>query len=73
MPASEPLTTIVSTKGQIILPKAIREQRHRGPGTHLLVENTPDGVLLNAAPVFAPTKPADVFASLPLSWPTADA
>jgi len=67
MPEPEPLITIVSTKGQVILPKAIRELRRWGPGTHLLVENTPDGVLLKAAPVFAPTKPAEVFASLPYS------
>jgi hypothetical protein len=28
------------------------------------VSNTPDGVLLRAAAVFAPTRPQDVFASL---------
>ncbi len=56
--------TTVSTKGQIILPKAIREQRQWKPGTRLLVENTEEGVLLKAASVFAQTKPEDVFASL---------
>jgi hypothetical protein len=33
MPAAETLTTTVSTKGQVILPKAIRERRNWQPGT----------------------------------------
>jgi AbrB family looped-hinge helix DNA binding protein len=60
MPAAETLTTTVSTKGQVILPKAIRERRNWRPGTELVVEDTPDGVLLKPAPVFAPTRPEDV-------------
>jgi AbrB family looped-hinge helix DNA binding protein len=52
--------TTVSTKGQIILPKAIRQRRNWAPGTRLVVEETPDGVLLRAAPVFAPTRPEEV-------------
>ena len=60
MAAVEPLTTTVSTKGQVILPKAIRQRRHWEPGTHLVVEDIPEGVLLKAAPVFAPTRPEDV-------------
>ena len=59
------LTTKVSTKGQVILPKVIRQQRHWEPGTRLVVEDTPDGVLLKAAPLFAPTRPEDVYGSLP--------
>ena len=69
MAASEKLTTIVSTKGQVILPKAIREQLHWEPGACLTVEHTGDGVLLKAAPVFAATRPADVFGSLPFAGP----
>ncbi len=65
MASSGRLTTIVSTKGQVILPKAIRQLRHWEPGTRLVVESTDAGVLLKAAPVFAPTRPKDVFASLP--------
>ena len=53
-------TTTVSTKGQVILPKAIRERRKWRPGTRLVVEETPDGVLLKPAPLFAPTRPEDV-------------
>jgi AbrB family looped-hinge helix DNA binding protein len=69
MASSERLTTIVSTKGQVILPKAIREQRHWEAGTRLMVEDTADGVLLKAAPVFAPSRPEDVFASLAFRGP----
>jgi AbrB family looped-hinge helix DNA binding protein len=64
VPRADKLTTIVSTKGQVILPKAIRQQRRWGTGTRLVVENTPDGVLLKPAPVFPRTKPAEVFGSL---------
>jgi AbrB family looped-hinge helix DNA binding protein len=65
MSSSSRLTTTVSTKGQVILPKSIRDQRHWDAGTRLIVENTQDGVLLRAASVFEPTRPEDVFASLP--------
>ena len=67
--ADERITTIVSTKGQVILPKAIRQRRHWEPGTRLVVEDTADGVLLKTAPVFAPTRPEDVFASLGYAGP----
>jgi AbrB family looped-hinge helix DNA binding protein len=65
MSVPEKTTTVISTKGQVILPKAIRDQRHWGAGTRLVVEDTADGVLLRAAPVFAPTRPEDVFGILP--------
>jgi AbrB family looped-hinge helix DNA binding protein len=61
--------TRVSTKGQVILPKAIRQRRHWGPGTRLVVEDTPDGVLLKAAPVFAPTRTEDVAGMLAYDGP----
>jgi AbrB family looped-hinge helix DNA binding protein len=60
MAAVETLTTTVSTKGQVILPKAIRQRKHWEPGTRLVVEDTPEGVLLKAAPVFTPTRLEDV-------------
>ena len=60
MAAIETLTTTVSTKGQVILPKAVRERRNWGAGTRLVVEDTPEGVLLKAAPVFASARPEDV-------------
>jgi AbrB family looped-hinge helix DNA binding protein len=69
MAAKLRLTTTVSTKGQVILPKAIREQRRWPAGTELVVEDTPDGVLLKVKPAFAPTRPEDVFGSLPYEGP----
>jgi AbrB family looped-hinge helix DNA binding protein len=69
MPAKRKLTTTVSTKGQVILPKEIREQRHWPAGTELVVEDTPEGVLLKAKPAFAPSRPKDVFGSLPHKGP----
>ncbi len=64
MAQSETLITTVSTKGQVILPKAIRQRRDWEAGTRLIVEETSDGVLLKRAPAFAPTRPEDVFGML---------
>ena len=64
MGIQERVTTTVSTKGQVILPKAIRDQRHWPAGTKLIVEETPEGVLLKSMPVFASTEMATVFGSL---------
>lgn len=69
MTKAERLMTVISTKGQVILPKSIRQHRHWDPGTRLVVEETPDGVLLKAAPVFATTRPDDVYGSLPHQGP----
>jgi AbrB family looped-hinge helix DNA binding protein len=69
MATTEMLMTTVSTKGQVILPKAIRQRRNWEPGTRLVVEDTPDGVLLRAAPLFAPTRPEDVAGMLPYRGP----
>ena len=64
MGAVDKPTTIISTKGQVTFPKAIRQQRRWEAGTRLVVEDTPDGVLLSAVPLFPVTKPKDVFGSL---------
>ena len=42
-------TTQMSSKGQVIIPKDIRTRRHWLPGTRLVAEETPEGVLLRAA------------------------
>jgi AbrB family looped-hinge helix DNA binding protein len=65
MASAEKLTTTVSTKGQVILPSAIRQRREWRAGTRLTVEETADGVLLKPAPVFSETRPQDVFGMLP--------
>ena len=58
------LKTKVSTKGQVVLPKAIREKRGWGPGAELIVEERPEGVLLRPAPKAATTRIEDVFGRL---------
>jgi AbrB family looped-hinge helix DNA binding protein len=65
MASAEKLTTTVSTKGQIILPSAIRQRREWRAGTRLTVEETADGVLLKPATAFSKTRPQDVFGMLP--------
>ena len=67
MPRPESLITTVSTKGQVILPKTIRQRRDWDAGTRLIIEETAEGVLLKRAPAFAPTRPEDVFSLLPHS------
>jgi AbrB family looped-hinge helix DNA binding protein len=45
-------TTVLSSKGQVIIPKTLRVARRWGPGTQLEVHDTPEGVLLRpVAPV----------------------
>ncbi|NKL08056.1 AbrB/MazE/SpoVT family DNA-binding domain-containing protein [Rhizobium leguminosarum] len=67
MARAESLITTVSTKGQVVLPKAVRQRREWEAGTRLVVEETSEGVLLKRAPAFAPTDPGDVFGILPFS------
>ena len=64
MSAPERLTTTVSSKGQVVLPKAIRRALRWEAGMRLVIENTPEGVLLKALPAFAETRPEDVFGRL---------
>lgn len=69
MAAPDPLITTLSTKGQVILPKAVRESRNWTSGTRLVVEDTPEGVLLRPAPAFRSTTLGEVFGILPVSGP----
>jgi AbrB family looped-hinge helix DNA binding protein len=57
-------TTRLSTKGQIILPKSIRDSRDWRPGTALTVEETRDGVLLRPQRRFPRTRIEDVVGCL---------
>jgi AbrB family looped-hinge helix DNA binding protein len=61
---TDKLMTVLSTKGRVILPKSIRQNRKWPAGTRLTAEESSDGILLKAAPVFPPTRPED-FGSLP--------
>jgi len=53
-------TTTISTKGQVILPKAIRDEKNWAPGFKLTAESLPEGVLLRPERLFAETKFEDV-------------
>lgn len=68
--AAAKLKTKLSTKGQVILPAAVRERRGWKPGVVLQVTETPNGVLLSVAePLFPPTTPEEVFGSLRYDGP----
>lgn len=56
-------TTRLSSKGQVVLPSAIRAARKWEAGLELSVEETPEGVLLRPLKPFAPTRVEDVFGS----------
>jgi AbrB family looped-hinge helix DNA binding protein len=49
-------TTRLSSKGQIILPKAVRDTHHWEPGMDFSVEDTGDGVLLRPLKTTPPTR-----------------
>jgi AbrB family looped-hinge helix DNA binding protein len=53
-------TTRLSTKGQVILPKMVRDSRAWLPGTEFLVEETAEGVLLRPLSRFPKTTLAEV-------------
>lgn len=40
----------MSTKGQVVLPKAVRDRRGWTAGSELILEERPEGVLLRPAP-----------------------
>lgn len=62
-------TTRLSTKGQVVLPKAIRDAKRWAPGAELAVEETPEGVLLRPLRPFPPTRLDDVAGCLHYSGP----
>lgn len=53
-------TTRLSTKGQVILPKAVRSARAWLPGTQFSVEETPEGLLLRPIGRFPETRLEEV-------------
>jgi AbrB family looped-hinge helix DNA binding protein len=54
-------TTLLSSKGQVIIPKILRVARHWGAGTRLEVQDTPEGILLRH---IAPVKKTDLKSGL---------
>lgn len=63
-------TTKLSSKGQVILPKAIRDKHDWKPGVEFVVEDTPKGVLLRPLKPFQPTKLEDVVGCTGYKGPT---
>lgn len=48
--------TRLSSKGQVVLPSAVRAARRWKPGLELAVENRPEGVLLRPVKPFSSTR-----------------
>lgn len=61
--------TRLSTKGQIIVPKEIRDRRKWKSGMRLIVEETAEGVLLRPDRLFPPTTIEEVAGSLKYDGP----
>lgn len=57
-------TTRLSSKGQVILPKSVRDSHRWQPGTEFVVEDLPDGIILRALKPLAPSRLEDVAGSL---------
>jgi AbrB family looped-hinge helix DNA binding protein len=53
-------TTRLSTKGQVVLPKDIRDARAWGPGTEFTIEQTGDAIMLRPAGRFPESDLAEV-------------
>lgn len=56
-------TTRLSSKGQVIIPKAVRKTHRWDPGTVFIVEDVRDGVLLKPAKRVPSTTIKDVIGS----------
>ena len=56
--------TRLSTKGQLIIPKDIRERHGWRAGTELAVEEAGDGVVIRPVSTIKATTPRDVIGSL---------
>jgi AbrB family looped-hinge helix DNA binding protein len=62
-------TTKLSSKGQVVLPKAVRDAHGWAPGTEFTIEVTTDGVRLRPRVPFASTDIDQVFGSVPHTGP----
>lgn len=56
--------TTLSSKGQVILPKAVRDARNWEPGTRFEIEEVQGGVLLRPVRKSPPSRFEDVFGCL---------
>jgi AbrB family looped-hinge helix DNA binding protein len=58
-------STTLSSKGQVVIPREIRELRGWTPGTVLLIDEEGDGIVLRPLPSFAPTTVDDLLGCVP--------
>ncbi len=61
--------TVLSSKGQIIIPKSVRDAHQMEPGQKLEVLDTADGILLKPARPYPPTTLSEVAACLKYNGP----
>jgi len=64
------LTTKLSSKGQVIIPKEIRSRHHWEPGQELQAIDTDDGILLRSTSPFPETSVKEVASCLSYSGKT---
>jgi AbrB family looped-hinge helix DNA binding protein len=57
------MRTRLSTRGQLIIPKALRDRHGWAPGTELVVEDRVDGVFVRLANPLPPTELEDLVGS----------
>lgn len=57
--------TRLSSKGQLVLPKRLRESRNWQPGTKFAIEEATEGLLLRPLRPFPPTRLEEVVGCLP--------
>ncbi|MEQ1696964.1 MAG: AbrB/MazE/SpoVT family DNA-binding domain-containing protein [Hyphomicrobiaceae bacterium] len=62
-------TTRLSSKGQIIIPKAVRDAHGWAEGVEFVIEEFGDGIVLRPARLFPATKAEDVFGCLKYDGP----
>ena len=62
-------TTKLSSKGQVVLPSAIRNKKKWKPGTAFMIEETAEGVLLKPVKPWPATRVKDVFGSAGYTGP----
>ena len=62
-------TTKLSSKGQVVLPKSVRDARGWREGTEFVIETVADGVVLRTKKLFPPTSIDQVAGSLTYKGP----
>ncbi len=59
------LNTTVSSKGQVVIPRSVRDGHGWSAGTVLIIEEQGDAILLRPVPAFPPTTVEDLLGCLP--------